>query len=108
MYSALPSFVEWRLRRKKGRLKPVPELTCKCGAYRFPHRFGNGACNGWGLAEYWWENRACGDCGSITYDSETFVSYCKVVEGCENLEECEMLQEFIQRNEIHIKGVNWK
>jgi hypothetical protein len=24
------------------------------------------------------------------------------------LEECGMLQEFIQRNEIHIKGINWK
>jgi hypothetical protein len=104
--SVLP--LQWRFRRKKGRRKPVAEFTCNCGAYHFPHRFGGGACNGGSLAEQWWESRACGDCRNITYDSETFVPYCKVIEGGENLEECEMLQEFMQRNEIHIKGINWK
>jgi hypothetical protein len=24
------------------------------------------------------------------------------------LEECRMLQEFMQRNEIHIRGIKWK
>jgi hypothetical protein len=58
--------------------------------------------------EQWWANRACGDCRNIAYDSETFVPYCQVVEGRERLEECEMLQDFIQRNEVCIKGIKWK
>jgi hypothetical protein len=100
--------MRWRFRRKKGRRKPVAEFTCNCGAYPFPHRFGGGLCNGWSLVEEWWKNRACGDCRNITHDSQTFVPYCQVVEGGENLEECEKLQEFIQKNEIRIKGAVWK
>jgi hypothetical protein len=101
----LPSL---RFRRKKGRRKPVLEITCNCGAYPYPHRFGGGVCNGRMLAEQWWENRACGDCRNISYDSQTFVAYCQVIEGGESLEECEMLQEFMQRNEVRIKGINWR
>jgi hypothetical protein len=102
------SFIERRFRRKKGRLKPVLELTCNCGAYSFPHRFGGGSCDGRSLLEEWWENRACGNCRNITYDSQTFVPYCQVIGGRESLEECERLQEFMQKNEIRIKGIAWK
>jgi hypothetical protein len=108
MVSALFPTPKWRFRRKKGRRKPIAEFTCNCGAYHFPHRFGGGACNGANFVEQWWENRACGDCRNITYDSETFAPYCKVAEGGESLEECEMLQELMQRNEVHIKGIKWK
>jgi hypothetical protein len=108
MASGLTSPPKWRLRHKKGRGKPVAEFICSCGAYSFPHRFGGGSCNGRNLAEQWWENRACGDCRNIAYDSQTFVPYCQVVDGGEGLEECEMLQDFMQRNEIHIKGIKWK
>jgi hypothetical protein len=98
----------WRFRRKKGRRKPVAEFTCTCGAYPFPHRFGGGACNGGNLVEQWWASRSCGDCRNITFDSQTYVPYCQVIEGRESLEGCELLQEFIQRNEFSIKGVKWK
>jgi hypothetical protein len=98
----------WRYRYKKGRRKPVIEFTCKCDAYRFPHRFGGGMCNGRNLVDQWWTNRSYGDCRNIAYDSQMFVPYCQVFEGGESLEECEKLQEFMQRNEIHIKGIKWK
>jgi hypothetical protein len=101
-------FPERRLRRKKGRRKPVAEITCNCGAYRFPHRFGGGACTGILLAEQRWAKRDCGDCHSIAYDSQTFAAYCRVVDGGDSLEECEMLQEFMRRNEIRIRGIKWK
>jgi hypothetical protein len=99
---------KWRLRRKKGRRKPIAEFTCNCGAYPFPHRFGGGACNGGSLVEQWWASGDCGNCGNIAYDSQTFVPYCQVIEGGERLEECGTLQEFMRRNEVRIKGVNWK
>jgi hypothetical protein len=103
-----PIFTYWRFRKKKGRRRYVSEFTCNCGAYPYPHRFGGGACNGSSLAEQWWNDRDCGDCGSIAYDSETLTPYCQVLEGGESLEECGKLQEFMQRNEVRIKGVKWK
>jgi hypothetical protein len=98
----------WRLRRKKGRRKPVAEFTCNCGAYPFPHRFGGGVCNGRSFVESCWAGGGCGDCGNIARDSQTFALYCQVVEGGEDLEECGLLQEFMQRNGVRIKGAAWK
>jgi hypothetical protein len=99
---------ELRLRHKKGRRKPVAEFTCNCGVYSFPHRFGGGLCNGRNLVEQWWIRGACGDCRCIACDSQTFAPYCQVLEGRESMEECGLFQEFIQRNEIRIKGIRWK
>jgi hypothetical protein len=99
--------LELRVRCKKERRKSVVEITCNCGAYSFPHRFGGGKRNGRSLAYQWWANRDCGECRNITYDSEIFAPYCQVVDGGESLEECGRLQEFLQRNEVHIKGVKW-
>jgi hypothetical protein len=95
---------EMEVQMGKGRRKPIAEFTCNCGVYRFPHRFGGGACNGRNLVEKRWESRACGACRNIAYDAQALVPYCQVVEGREGLEECEMLQEFMQRNEVHIRG----
>jgi hypothetical protein len=97
------SFLEWRLRRRKGRRKAVTEIICNCGAYSFSHRFGGGSCNGENLVKSCWENRSCGDCKNIVQDLETLAPYCKVVDGGESLEECEMLQDFLQKTRFILK-----
>jgi hypothetical protein len=106
LFSIFPA--KWRFRYKKGRKKPVREFTCNCEAYSFPHRFGGGLCDGRSFVEKCWKDGACGDCRSIDHDSQSFIPYFQIIEGRECLEECEMLQEFMQRNEVHIKGVKWK
>jgi hypothetical protein len=78
-------------------------------AYLYPRRFGGGAYNGVFFLEQCWKCGAtCRDRKNISYDSQTFLPYCQVIDGTENLEECAVFQEFMQRNETHIKGVSWK
>lgn len=74
------------------------EFVCRCGAYKFPHRFTGGRCSGYYLvSEYWdthWGSGACKTCNSCNEGS------CDVFDGREVVGECEAFQEFIRVNEI--------
>lgn len=95
----LPKF---RRRLRKGR-KPSFEVTCKCGSYGFPHRFGGGRCDGSALVEFFWESGVCGDCRFRGYDDWGRQPSCQVLEGREPAARCERLQEFLLANDAHSK-----
>lgn len=81
-------------KRRKG------EYLCHCHAYKFPHRFGGGRCDGFWLVVEQWENNygggACHHCNSRDNHE------CDVYGGKENINECPVYQDFIRYNEIKI------
>jgi len=80
-------------RKRKG------EWTCRCRAYKFPHRFSGGKCTGkWVVVKHWREFYGhCADCEVCNlYSDHT----CQVVEGQESHQECPVFQEFVRFNEI--------
>jgi hypothetical protein len=98
--NALPRI---RLRYRKGRRKPTYEVRCSCTAYKYPHRFGSGACNGYSLVEYFWENLKCGDCRHKDFNGMQGIPSCQVLNGREKIVYCEQLQEFLRENEAYTK-----
>lgn len=87
-----------RRRKRKG------EYTCNCTAYKFPHRFSGGRCSlsrwvdrYW--SEYWGSGNCCSSCISFVD------GHCEVVVGQESAKYCNALQEFVQDNEIRVKGI---
>lgn len=86
------------------RRKRIGEYTCKCDAYRFPHRFGGGRCRGLWVAEKAWElcHGFTGICGSCIHANTDELPYCEVLAGQERLRHCQAWQEFVAENEIPI------
>lgn len=84
------------------RPKRKGECTCRCTAYKFPHRFGGGKCNGfyivWNQWNTYYGSGDCENCMSKNNENNT----CQVVEGIERVEECEVFQEFVAYEEIKL------
>lgn len=86
------------------RKKRKGEYTCRCDAYRFPHRFGGGSCCGFSVVEETWESNygqgVCADCHNLNQTEE--VPYCEVIVGQERTNLCPAWQEFVNYEEIKI------
>lgn len=92
---------------KKNRRKPRKgEFTCRCTAYKFPHRFGGGNCHGFHLISNQWftfyGSGSCEDCNNKDENS------CQVIEGIEKESECPVFQEFVELEEIKLLGKYWR
>ena len=98
-----------RLRRRfrKGR-KPADEVICRCEAYKYPHRFGGGYCDGSSLVTFFWEKGKCGDCRFKDLDSFTGTPSCQVLNGQDEIIYCEQLHEFLRANEAYSKKLSNK
>jgi hypothetical protein len=78
--------------------------TCRCRAYRFPHRFGGGKCSGLHLVvehwdKHWGHDMTCRNC--INFDPETHS--CEVLNGAEPIRTCEIVITFVLDNSINYK-----
>jgi len=82
--------------------RPFYEVTCKCKAYDYPHRFGGGRCNGSSLVDLIWEN-GCNDCSMKYFDDWSNRWECYVANGSEELHYCPELQNFLQKNEAYTR-----
>lgn len=82
------------------------EYTCRCNAYRFPHRFGGGACHGDHIPFHQWNTYfgtgACEECHANEGNS------CQVVDGREDAKECPVWQEFVDYESIRLLGKFWR
>jgi len=87
-----------RFRRHR---KPFYEVTCDCGAYKYPHRFLGGRCSLSLLAEYFFNN-GCEKCELWSVCDWSREIVCKVVHGGEDPRCCPMIQEVLDRYEIKI------
>ena len=88
---------------KKRRSKRKGEVTCTCSAYKFPHRFGGGKCNGRQMAE---TSYPCKDCIScVEYEPSEYP--CAVVDGREGAWACDIVKEFISNEEVAIP-IKWR
>ena len=77
------------------------QYTCRCRAYRFPHRFGGGRCTGIHLAREHWNtfyghDRTCKNCNSFDEDEHS----CQVLDGGNAAKHCEVVIEFMYVNSI--------
>lgn len=84
------------------RKKREGEYTCRCTAYKFPHRFGGGKCTGYVIAKDTWEltygSGICSTCNCLDESEDS--KQCDVINGSEDVSECEAFQEFIHFNDI--------
>lgn len=82
------------------------EHTCRCGAYRFQHRFGGGRCSGiWIVEEQWNNHFGSGDCKHCNcLNEDNGIPYCEVEAGQESAQECPVWKEFVRFNEIKVKS----
>ena len=67
------------------------QLTCRCKAYKFPHRWMGGKCTGIAFVNWYWfsrnEGRAeCENCGS----NNEFE--CHVITGQEDVHQCQAIR----------------
>lgn len=69
------------------------EVTCRCSAYDFPHRFGAGRCNGLHLVQPGAECELC----------HLNNGGCEVIKGKESPSECRYVIDFCQFHEVKIK-----
>lgn len=87
--------------KRKSRLY---EHTCKCSAYKFPHRFDGGRCDGFDVVkDQWILNFWHGDCANCSnlYRDNVEVG-CNVYDRSEPPKECPVYMEFVEVNEIRI------
>lgn len=86
------------------RKKRVYETTCRCTAYKFPHRFGGGRCTGrWIAKSTWNDSFGAGECQNCISNNQTEeIPYCEVVEGQAEASMCPKWQEFVEYNEIRL------
>jgi hypothetical protein len=80
------------------RKKRKEEDICRCQAYKFPHRFGGGNCDGKQIAESCFEEASgysaiCGSCNCLTKIG--FTLHCSVADNIESPEYGECVQSFI-------------
>lgn len=71
------------------------QVTCRCSAYDFPHRFGGGACNGLSIVETWCGGNLCQTCHLMN-------NGCEVLKGQESPKECAYVQDFILFHEVKL------
>lgn len=83
------------------------EYTCRCSAYRLPHRFGGGLCTGFSIISDHW-NTFYGHNSSYQCCNSLVGGQCQVVQGIEKETECSVFQEFISSEEIRLLGRYWK
>lgn len=89
--------------KKKRKSRPY-ETTCDCGAYKFPHRFGGGRCNGMWVVDNTWHTNygggVCATCNNLNTTEQ--VPFCEVLEGTEDAGQCPEWQDYVAYNEIRI------
>lgn len=80
------------------------EVTCRCRAYEFPHRFSGGRCNGDHLPrEYWERSYGGGVCRECHYNTdENGIAACQIVNGAEQSKYCPIWQDFVALYEIRV------
>ena len=85
--------------------QPRPgEYVCRCTAYKFPHRFGGGHCNGrWIVEEYVAEHQGSGDCSNC-HNWKREEHYCEVERCQERVTLCPVWHEFVCYHEIILYG----
>lgn len=71
------------------------QVTCKCSAYDFPHRFGGGKCNGLVIVIQAVGSDWCRHCLLNNHG-------CEVLRGQENPRECPAVQDFAEYHEVKI------
>lgn len=91
------------------RKRRTGENVCRCGAYKFPHRFMGGACDGAYVVAETFEKQKwadCRDCPLYEVDHERGVIECQALEGREELRECPALIDVIRHEGVKLYGVN--
>jgi hypothetical protein len=76
------------------------QVTCRCIAYKFPHRVGGGKCDGseWAKSYRHINGKGCKLCNCLNgYDE------CDVAAGIEDIKECEGYQSLLamKSTEVH-------
>lgn len=87
------------------------EITCACGAYRFPHRMMGGACKGGAWVGGYFERElygACRDCHlrDVCETSDGIEVRCQAIDGQEPLTACPGLAELVRFEGIRLYGMN--
>lgn len=80
------------------RRKYRKQVTCRCSAYKFPHRLSGGKCTIENYVySYFYEDRVlCTDC----ICNKT--AYCEVAEGSEDVQYCAEVQELNRYYEVSL------
>lgn len=76
----------------KRRRKRLPQVTCMCGAYEFPHRIGSGNCHGRAWAQNYFELFR-GECKQCIYHEE---ARCQVADGSDEIHHCAGYQDHLR------------
>lgn len=71
------------------------QITCTCGAYEFPHRFGGGRCDGMVIVIQALGSLHCVNCHLSNKG-------CEVVKGQEHPRECPAVQDYIHYHEVKL------
>ena len=72
------------------------QITCRCNAYKFPHRLGGGRCSGAKWAEnYFYQIRT--ECEGCNSNCET---HCEVATGQESITECQAVWETLRIGDV--------
>lgn len=71
------------------------QVTCRCSAYRFPHRFGGGACDGMSIVIDRFPGSGCRTCHLNN-------NGCEVINGQEHPRECEYVIDFTHYHEVKL------
>lgn len=71
------------------------QVTCRCSAYDFPHRFLGGACNGMNIVE-----ANCG--GNLCQHCHLMNNGCEVLKGQESPRECAYVLDFAEYHEVKL------
>lgn len=82
---------------RKFRQRRKGEITCNCGAYKFPHRLMGGRCDGSG----WVENFLTTDMSGCI-ECRHWDGWCQVVTGQEHARHSPALIEFLQYEEVPV------
>lgn len=72
------------------------QVTCKCSAYKFPHRIGGGRCDGsdWAYSYMTLVGTDCISCNCLRAPGE-----CDVVNGTESIKYCDGAERHLLRQE---------
>lgn len=74
------------------------QITCRCGAYKFPHRLNGGQCTGSHWAElYFYTVRV--DCDGCISNCG---SHCEVATGQESIDECQAVHEALRSGDVDV------
>lgn len=74
------------------------QITCRCSAYKFPHRLSSGKCNAvqWCESYYWSQHTECHTCNNNIYGE------CQVATGRESFDICPAIENCMH-NEIELR-----